>query len=316
MELFHAFLVIIATVCVFLFAIHKFSRQVEHLAGPRFKDVVHKATDTPLKGTIVGTLFTAIIQSSTATTVMLVGLIDAGAISFFNSLGIIFGANIGTTITSQLVAFNVIAIAPVFVILGLVLEKVQSPYKKYGKIVFYFGLVFLCLMFISATIEPLKNNPQIVGLFSAISNIYVAVVVGVLITVLFQASALISGIAVVLVSQGVLNFDQAFGIILGANIGTTSTALIAASVMNLSAKKAAVAHFFFNFFGVLLCLVFIEPFRFIADALTPGDAPALLVANAHMIFNIASALCALLLVRQFYKLVNATVAHFQKPTAV
>ena len=310
MNLLYALGVVVSTVCVFIFSIHKFSRQVEVLAGDRFKSFLRRVTSTPFRGMLAGTVFTAIIQSSTATTVMLVGLVDAGAISFYNSLGVIFGANVGTVITSQLIVFNVIAVAPVFVLAGFILDKINISYKKYGKMIFYFGLVFLCLYFISIFLEPMKNDPVVLFAFSKISNPYIAAIAGLLVTAIFQSSSIVTGISIVLAGKGIISFDQAFGIILGANIGTTSTALLASSLMNLSAKKAAVAHFMFNLIGVLLFLPFVSRLGvFLKSIINDTDFA---VANASLLFNVASAILALIFVKYFYRLVNIIVSHSPK----
>src|SRR3989344_4741249 len=260
MEIVHALVTVFATITLFLFAIHKFSRQIERVAGDKFKSIIQSLTSTPLRGVLVGGLSTALVQSSTAIVVTTQSLVDAGVISFMASLGVVFGANIGTTITSQLIALNFTFIAGYVVLLGFILDHIKTRWQKFGKTVFYFGLIFFCLALISLYLEPLRTNPAVLNFFAGISNIYLAILVGAAVTALFQSSGIVSSLAVVLAAQGLLNFDQALGIVLGANIGTTSTALIAMFVMGTAAKRTAVAHLLFNLIGVLIFLPFLGPF--------------------------------------------------------
>lgn len=292
---------IIAVIFVFLFAIEKFSRQLQRLAGDRFKGIIQKITSNPFKGTVIGTLVTAILQSSTATTILTISLVQGGLMTFRQSLGVIFGANIGTTITTQLIAFQLLEIAPFILVLGFLLMKVKTGLVRFGKPIFYFGLMFSTLFIISVLVEPLKNDPWFASILVGSSNIYIVLIVGALITTVLQSSALISGLIVIMAGAGLIDFTQAFAILLGANVGTTTTALIAASVMDKDAKRAAMAHFVFNVIGVILVLPFIHPISTWITSFVTG--PAAQVAFAHILFNVVSAILALLCVRWFEKLI-------------
>ena len=292
---------IIAVIFVFLFAIEKFSRQLERLAGNRFKSIIQSITSTPLRGTLIGTVITAILQSSTATTVIAISLVQGGLMTFRQSLGVIFGANIGTTITTQLIAFQLLEVAPFILVLGFLLMKIKTAFGHLGKPIFYFGLMFSTLFIISVLVEPLKNDPWIMGLLTDNANIYVSLLIGLLITVVLQSSALISGIMVILAGAGLVGFEQAFAILLGTNVGTTSTALIAAAVMDKEAKRAAMAHFLFNVIGVVLILPFLKPVSELIMSLS--DNSAMQVSLAHILFNVASAILGLICIKWFEKLV-------------
>lgn len=296
---------IIAVIFVFLFAIEKFSRQLERLAGNRFKSIIQNITSTPVRGTIIGTLITVVLQSSTATTVLAVSLVQGGLMTFRQSLGVIFGANIGTTITTQLIAFQLLEVAPFILVLGYLLMKIKTKINHIGKPIFYFGLMFSTLFIISVLVEPLKNDPWVSSLLTNSANVYIALLVGMLITVVLQSSALISGVVVIMAGAGLVGFEQAFAVLLGANVGTTSTALIAAAVMNREAKKAAVAHFLFNVLGVVLILPFLKPVS--VFILSLSDSPAMQVSLAHILFNVASAVLALVTIKWFEKLVVKVV---------
>jgi phosphate:Na+ symporter len=236
---------------------------------------------------------------------MVVGLVDAGIITFMNSLGVIFGANLGTTIVTQLIAFRLTLVAPYIVIVGFLLNAFQGKYQKFGKPIFYFGVVFFCLSLISLLIEPLAANENIIALFERISNLPLAILVGIVLTLFLQASSVVGGLAIVLVTAGFLSYEQAFGIILGANIGTTSTALIAAIGMNSSAKRAAVAHFMFNVLGVLFILPFLKNFSDLISWM--GGSVSLKVANAHLFFNLLSVIFFLLFIKPFAKIIEFMV---------
>ncbi len=292
---------IIAVIFVFLFAIEKFSRQLERLAGNRFKSIIQSITSTPLRGTLIGTVITAILQSSTATTVIAISLVQGGLMTFRQSLGVIFGANIGTTITTQLIAFQLLEVAPFILVLGFLLMKIKTAFSHLGKPIFYFGLMFSTLFIISVLVEPLKNDPWIMKLLTDNANIYISLLIGLLITVVLQSSALISGIMVILAGAGLVGFEQAFAILLGTNVGTTSTALIAAAVMDKEAKRAAMAHFVFNVLGVILVLPFLKPVSEFIMSLS--DSSAMQVSLAHILFNVASAILGLIFIKWFEKLV-------------
>jgi phosphate:Na+ symporter len=262
-------------------------------------------TRTPVRGTVVGTVVTALVQSSTATTVITVGLVNSGIISFTASLGIIFGANFGTTITSLLVALNLTAFAPVLILAGFVISIIGGKYKVFGRPLFYFGLVFFSLSMISTVMEPYRTDPQLIQLVGMADSVFLQIAFGFIITTIFQSSSVTTGLVVVMAQNGVITLDMAIPILLGANLGTPTTALFVASRMNVSAKRAAVAHFLFNFLGVLLFLPFLGPFTGFIESL--GGTTALQVANAHLIFNLTCCIVFLILIHPFEKLVRKIV---------
>ncbi len=296
---------LIAVVLLFLFSIGKFSRQVQIVSGDKLKSILADVTATPLKGTVIGAILTSIIQSSTATTVMLVGLVNAGLVSFYNSLGIVFGANIGTTITSQLLAFNFEALAPLFVVAGFIIDKIENRWKRYGKSLFYFGLVFLCFALIEIIAAPFQSNQTILNILEQIDGLTYAILAGAVLSTVFQSSTVTTGIVITLAVQGLLSLEQSFGIVLGANIGTTSTALIASLVMDRAAKQTAVAHFLFNVIGVVIIIPLFVPFLGFVGNLSDGIASR--IANAHLIFNLASAAIFLVFIKSFSSLVRLIV---------
>ena len=292
---------VVPAVILFLYGIENFSEEVRHVAGERFRTILQNATKTSLRGAIAGAVVTALVQSSTATSIIAIGLVNAGAISFLASLGLIIGSNLGTTLTAQLVAFKLTAFAPIFVIVGFLLSMIRSPYRAFGKPIFYFGLVFYSLNLISSIVAPLQDDPDILALLSMTDSVLAAIVIGFIITNLFQSSSVTTGLIVVLAQSGLLTATQALPIILGANIGTSTTGLVVSLGMNTAAKRTAVAQFFFNFLGVVIFLPFLVSFSFLIEDL--GGTAAQQVANAHLIFNFTCAALFLLAIKPFSRLI-------------
>ena len=295
---------------LFLFGIENFSKEIQNAAGDKFRKLLSKFTSNRVSGTLLGAGVTAVVQSSSATTVIAVGLVNAGVISFANSLGIILGSNIGTTITAQLIAFKLTAFAPVFIIAGFLISIFGKRHKIIGKGMFYFGIVFFSLGLISSIMEPLKNDPFVMSWFSQLSNIFIALIVGFVFTIIVQSSSVTTGIVVVLAGSGIIGLLQGIPILLGANIGTTVTSLIASARFNLYAKRVAMAHLIFNVVGALLLLLILYPF---VDLITNiGGTTAQQVANAHTIFNIGAAVVFLIFFKQYKYLVEKLVKGTEK----
>ncbi len=296
---------IIAVVIVFLFAIEKFSKQVQFLIGEKFKISIEKFTNTPVRGVVVGTVLSSILQSSSAVSVLVISFVEAGLLPFTNSLGIIIGTNIGTTITSQLVAFKLLDIAPYILILGFILMKIKHKYQHVGKPVFYFGLIFSCLFIISVITSNLNQNEFLLSIIGQTSNLFFAIMVGFFVSTMLQSSSITTSIIVILASQGILNFDQAFGIILGTNIGTTTTAILASLVTGKQGKRVALAHFIFNFVGVLIFLPFVPIFSDFISGLPLSVAVQ--VATSHLIFNVIIGVIFLIFFKQYNQLIHKII---------
>ena len=297
-ELLFAF---IPGIILFLYGIEQFSHEVQVAGGEYFRNLIQRLTKTPARGTVAGALVTAVVQSSTATTVITVGLVNAGVISFTASLGIIFGANLGTTVTSQLVALNLTAFAPLLILAGFLIGIIGGKYRVFGRPVFYFGLVFFSLSLISSVMVPYRTDPQLIELMGMMNTVLLQIAFGFLITTLFQSSSVTTGLVVVMASNGLITPTMAIPILLGANLGTTTTTLLVATRMNTSAKRAAVAHFLFNFLGVLMFLPILGLFTNLIISL--GGDPAQQVANAHLLFNLTCCIVFLILIGPFSRLV-------------
>ena len=290
---------------LFFYGIENFSRELLSAAKGSFSIILGKMTSRPILGALIGAVVTALVQSSAATTIVTLGLVNAGTLSFNQSLGIIIGSNIGTTITAQLVAFKMTAFGAVLIPVGFLVGAYGGRYKILGKPLFYFGLVFFSLNLISTSLAPFQSDPEIIGFITEFSALPLAILIGFLFTAMVQSSAVTTGLTVVLAQQGLLTLPQAIPFLLGANIGSTTTALLASSRMGLHSKRAAVAHFIFNFGGVLMILPFLGPFTELVMAI--GGTEAQMVANAHLLFNLITASVFLLGIKQFGRLVERVV---------
>jgi phosphate:Na+ symporter len=208
------------------------------------------------------------------------------------------------------VAFKLTAFGPVFILAGFVWGLIGGRYKFVGKPIFYFGLVFFGLQLISGSLDPIRDDPQLLSLLANLDNFFIALLVGVLFTTAVQSSSVTSGLMVVLASSGLLTLEQAIPVLLGANIGSTTTTLFASAKMDLWARRAAVAHLLFNVGGVL---IFIPLAGVLADiALDLGGNVGQQVANAHLIFNVITAIIFLVVIRQFQKVVERAVPGEEK----
>lgn len=295
----------LTAVVLFVFGLENFSREIEHISGERFRRSLARATSLPVVGVLIGALVTAVIQSSSATSVIAIGLVNAGVLSFKNSVGIIFGANVGTTVTAQLVAFKLTAFAPVFIVIGFALSLVRTRVSIFGKSIFYFGFVFFSLDLIASALQPLQSEPTLVSYLVQPQNPLLAVLIGCAFTAMVQSSSVTTGLAIIFTQQGLLSLENAVPIIMGANIGTTATALIAMINMDLAAKKTALSHFLFNLGGVL---VFLPVLVIWGHRLADLDMdPAIALAGIHLAFNLAASVLFLLLINPFTRLVETLI---------
>jgi len=279
--------ILLGGLSLFLYGILQMSSGLEKAAGSRLRSIFEKISASPWRGLAIGTIVTSIIQSSSAMTVLVVGFVNAGLLTLEGSLGIIFGANIGTTITAQIVAFKLTAIAPYFLIVGfLLLFAGKRRHIKYiGEAVFGFGLIFLGLNLMDSSLVLLRRWDGFSRAMISMSKYPIlGILTGAVITGIIQSSSVTTSAVVALASKGLISLQSAIPLILGANIGTCVTALLASINTNLSAKRTVVAHLFFNVIGVVLIFPFLSPFTNLVSksAVDVGRQ----VANAHTLFNV------------------------------
>ncbi len=275
---------------LFLFGMRVMSDSIEKVAGARLRRILEIFTTNRFTGMIVGIIFTGIIQSSSACTAMVVSFVNAGLMNLFQAAGVIFGANIGTTITSQLVSFNLSAYAPVILLLGVVLVMFSKndKIKKFADIIIGFGVLFLGLSTMSSSMAAMKNEPAIVNLLSELKNPFMATLVGLVLTSIIQSSSVTVSIVLLLANQDLLALDITLFIILGCNIGACSTALLASLAGKKDAKRAALIHFWFNVIGtvVLYVLLFVAMEPVMKLIWSVSSDKGRFVANAHTMIKI------------------------------
>jgi phosphate:Na+ symporter len=248
---------------LFLFGMKIMSEGLQKVAGSRMRQILATLTNNRVVGALVGIAVTAIIQSSSATSVMVVGFVNAGLMSLVQSIGIILGANIGTTVTAQMIAFPITEFALPAIGLGAGL-KLFSKTRKWvyaGEIILGFGILFYGLSTMKGAIGPIKGSSEFIEFFHMVGdNPLLGIVIGALVTILVQSSSATIGITLVLASSGVLSFSGSVALIMGENIGTTLTTNLAAVGANLAARRTALAHFLFNAFGTCLMLLLMPLF--------------------------------------------------------
>ncbi|TCP10264.1 Na/Pi-cotransporter [Crenobacter luteus] len=282
----------LAAVALFLYGLDSFSRELRAVGGEALKAWLGRVTASRWLGFAVGAAATAVVQSSSAVTSLTVVLVDAAVLSFRASLGVLLGANVGTTMTAWLVSFKLTGIGPVFIVLGMLLSALPTRAGVAGKAVFYFGLIFFALDLISAQLAPLRDEPQLRAWLGYAATPAVGVLAGVAITALIQSSSVTTGLVILLVQQGLLPPEAAIPVVVGANVGSTSTALVASLAMGRVARATAATNLLFNLTGLLLVFPFLDLYsRWLIDTF---GAAAVAVAWAHLGFNLGIGLLFLL----------------------
>jgi len=298
---FQIFLGIISALVLFLYAIDNLSNELQSLASEKFRTVISRVVRNRYVGALVGILTTAITQSSMVVIVTVMTLVNTGVISFTNSLGIMLGTHIGTTVTAQLALVNSATIASILIIVGFVLGLLGKRFRLISKPIFFLGLVLFSLYLVSLSIEPLRGSPEIMHLFSYLSNPILAYVVSAIFTIVVQSSSVVTGMVVILASGGMIPIEVAIPMVLGANMGTSFTALFLSLKLNLYAKRAGIANFLFNLFGTVLFMIFLPSFTLFIVSIT--DTVGQQAALAHLLFNVFNTTIFLLLLKPFKNLV-------------
>ena len=290
---------------LFLYGMQMMSSGLEAAAGSKMKLILERLTANRFLGVLVGAGITAVIQSSSATTVMVVGSVNSGMMKLNQAVGIIMGANIGTTITGQLIALDVGALAPLFAFIGVAMVVfVKMPRAHHiGQIMAGLGVLFIGMEMMSSSMMPLRDSQAFVDLMTRFSNPLLGIAVGALFTALIQSSSASVGILQALATSGAISFSSSVFILFGQNIGTCITAILASIGTSRSAKRATIIHLMFNIIGTvlftILCILF--PLADLVASFTP-DAPAAQIANMHTIFNIVTTLLLLPLGNQLASL--------------
>ena len=283
---------------LFLYGIAKMSEGMKKTAGDRMRNILAALTSNRVVGMTVGAFVTMIIQSSSATTVMLVSFVQAELMTYVSAISIILGANIGTTITAQLVAFKLTDYALLMITIGFVMTMFNNnnTIKHIGEAILGFGILFFGMKLMSDSMKPLRSFQPFIDIMRDLENPITGILIGAIFTALIQSSSAFTGIVIVLAQQGLLTLEGGIPLIFGANIGTCITAGLASIGTIRDAKRVAIAHVFFNIGGVLLFILFIPQLAEIVRWISPVseltgtqklamESPRQ-IANAHTIFNI------------------------------
>jgi phosphate:Na+ symporter len=276
---------------LFLYGIDLMSEALKKSTSSRIRYFIKKATKNPLYSTFTGIVSTFLIQSSSAVSIMVIGLIQAEIISFINSYGILLGAAIGTTITVQIISFKITDYSLLIIATGFFLKLFtkKKSLQSIGNSLFGFGLIFFGMYLMSESVAPLKEWPLFTDILLKMENPLIGVIVGIIATAIIQSSGAFIGLLIVLASQNLLSFTAAIPLMLGSNIGTTSTAFLASINSGIVAKRVAFLFLIIKLIGVLLVIGWIPKFAFIVESFS-SDVVSRQIANAHTLFNVFMAL--------------------------
>lgn len=276
---------------LFLYGMKLMSDGLEKAAGAKMRGILEFFTKNRFVGMLIGILFCAVVQSSSATTVMVVSFVNSGLMNLYQAAGVIMGANIGTTVTSQLVAFNLSEVAPVFLMAGVIMVMFckKPMVKKIGEVVLGFGILFMGLTGMSDSMSSLRESPLLAEALSSMSNPILAVLMGFVVTAIIQSSSVTVSIVLLMAQQGLLELGMCFYIILGCNVGSCVSALLASLSGKKEAKRAAMVHFLFNIFGTVLVVLILSAASGLLEKgfmYISGDNIGRAVANAHTAFKV------------------------------
>ena len=274
---------------LFLYGMHMMSDGLEAVAGERMKQILEKLTSSTFKGVLVGTLITAIIQSSSATTVMLVGFVNSGLMALENTVGVIMGANIGTTMTGILMSIGISDVAPLIAIAGVCLIMFSKDEKKnnLGIVIAGLGILFLGMNMMSDAMRGMRDNQMFINLMTSLRNPILGVLVGTIFTALIQSSSASIGILQALAMAGLVTLDNGIYVMFGFAIGTCVTAVIAAIGANANAKRVTIIHLAFNVIGAVVFVILCQfiPYVQFFQNMFP-DSPEAQIANAFLVFKV------------------------------
>ncbi|MCP3940907.1 MAG: Na/Pi cotransporter family protein [Desulfobacteraceae bacterium] len=291
----------------FLYGMEKMSSGMKSTAGDKMRSILASLTKNRTIALIVGAFVTMVIQSSSATTVMLVSFVQAGLLNLVQSMGVILGADIGTTITAQMIAFKLTDYALLMVAIGFLLKMLgkTEKFRSVGDIILGFGILFFGMKLMSDAMNPLRSFPAFINLMKDLENPFMGILFGMTFTAIVQSSSATTGVLIVLAQQGLISLEGGIPVIFGANIGTCVTAALAGIGASREAKRVAMAHVLFKIAGVCLFIFWIPQFADLVHTLTSrfGAGTARQLANAHTLFNVSLGLVFLPFISIFSKII-------------
>ena len=304
------FLAFLGGIALFMYGMQLMGDGLQKAAGAKLQKILEAMTGVLAMGILLGAVVTAVLQASGATTVMTVGLVNAGLLTLKQSFGIIMGANIGTTMTAQLIAFKLSDYITILIFIGFLMQLLarKSRTKYLGQVMLGFGILMLGMDIMGKAVMPLRNYPGFVHFIEVFSsNPLLGIGIGMIMTVLIQSSSATIGILIAMAGQGLIPLEGAIPVLLGDNIGTCITAVLASLRANLTAKRVAAAHVMFNVIGSIIFVILMPFFIKFVLLVSPDGDIARQIANAHSAFNILNTLLFMPFVNPFIKLVEKIV---------
>ncbi|HZH94377.1 MAG TPA: Na/Pi symporter [Flavisolibacter sp.] len=280
-------LLVITGLILFLYALNNLSEGLREIAGDKLKYFLDRFTNNVFKGIISGLIVTVILDSSSVVIIMTIALVNSRAMTFRQAMGVVLGANIGTTISSQIFALNVGEYAAVPILVGFILMFFMKNkfYVNLGKVIFSFGLIFFGLFTMEEAVEPLKNSEYFVNWLRTLENPVKGTLTGALVTVVIQSSSATVGMVIGLASKGLITITAGIAVMLGAELGTCADTLIASVGRSKAAIKTGLFHLSFNIASIILALVLLHPFSALVLRISQNASAQQTIANAHMLFN-------------------------------
>lgn len=300
---------ILAGLVLFLFAVNSLSETIQKAIGENSKNWILKFTSNTFSAIVTGTVVTILLDSSSAVIIITIVFVNSKLLSFKQAMGIVLGANVGTTISSQIIAMDIGKYSPFLLLIGFVLLFISKSEKvnNTGKIILYFGVLFFGLFTMENAVEPLRNEPYFLEWLKKTENPILGALIGAIVTLIIQSSSATVGMAIILSKKGLIGLAGGIAVMLGAELGTCSDTLLATIKGSRQAIKTGVFHLLFNIFSIILGLILFYPFLNFIEFIGKNAPIERSVANAHMIFNISGVLIFMWTIPLFEKGLNKLI---------
>ena len=313
----HSILLIVSGLVLFLYALNSLSEGLSHVAGDKLKYFLDHFTNNVFKGIISGLIVTVLLDSSSVVIIMTIALVNTKAMTFRQAMGVVMGANIGTTVSSQIFALNVGEYAALPILAGFIMMVIVKNkfYKNLGRVVFSFGLIFFGLFTMEEAVAPLKQSNYFVTWLHGLETTWKGLFTGAFVTLIIQSSSATVGMVIGLASKGLISITAGIAVMLGAELGTCSDTLVASIGRSKAAVKTGLFHLLFNVFTILLGMIFLSSFTQLVLAISRTASPEQTIANAHMLFNGLGVLIMIPFIGHYERLLNFIVPQRKKQIA-
>jgi phosphate:Na+ symporter len=306
MDIVKVILLVAGGLALFLYAVITLGELIKEIAGDKTKNWLTKFTSNTFSAVLTGLVVTTILDSSSAVIIITIVLVNSEILKLKQAMGIVLGANIGTTISSQIIATDIAKFSPVFLVIGLILLIVSKSEKvnKSGRVILFFGMLFFGLFTMENAVEPLRNHHSFEGWMKQLENPLKGAATGAVVTLIVQSSSATVGMAITLAKKGLLSLAAGIAIMIGAELGTCSDTLIATIKGSRQALKTGIFHLFFNLTSIILGLIFFIPFLNLVYYFSSEAKLERQIANAHVLFNVMGVMLFVFLVPLSEKILN------------